>query len=99
METLIILVVIFIFLFVVITVSNNRKNAKWRKALKLDRTAAYYDRAHETYNDSHEGKGHEERWEDAFADLTIAIALDPEFADAHHSRWALYDLGPRRLSA
>ena len=87
METWIILVAIFIILFVVITVSNNRKNAKWRKAQKLDRAAAYYDRASENY---YEGKG-QEKFEDAIDDLTMAIALDPEYADAYLSRGALFD--------
>lgn len=90
METWIFLVAIFILIFVVIMVSNSRKNAKWRKALKLDRASAYYDRAHETYYDK-EKKSHQERFEDAIDDLTMAIALDPEYADAYHARGALYD--------
>lgn len=87
METWYILVGIFIVLFVVIMVSNNRKKAKWRKAQKLDRAAAYFDRASENY---YEGKG-QEKFEDAIDDLTMAIALDPEYADAYLSRGALYD--------
>ncbi len=87
MQTWIILVAIFIILFVVITVSNNRKNTKWRKAQKLDHAAAYYDRASENY---YEGKG-QEKFEDTIDDLTMAIALDPEYADAYLSRGALFD--------
>jgi tetratricopeptide (TPR) repeat protein len=90
METWIVVVIVFIIIFIVITIENRRKNAKWRKALKLDPASAYYDRAHETYYDK-EGKSHEERIEDAIDDLTMAIALDPEYADAYHSRGALYD--------
>ena len=90
METWIILVVICIVLFIVITVDKNRKNAKWRKALKFDRAAAYYDRAHETYDDN-EGKSYEERFEDSIDDLTMAITLDPEYADAYHVRGVIYD--------
>ncbi len=89
METWIILVAVFIILYVVIVVSNKRKNAEWRKALKIDSAKAHYDRVSETYYDDKE-KGIE-RYEDAVTDLTIAIALDPEYADAYLSRGALYD--------
>lgn len=87
METWITLAVILILLFVVITVSNYKKNAKWRKAQKIDRAAAYYNRASEKY---YEEKG-QEKFEDAIDDLTMAIALDPGYADAYLSRGTLFD--------
>jgi Tfp pilus assembly protein PilF len=87
METWITLTAIFIILFVVIIVSNNRKNAKWRKAKELDRAAAYYNRASENYYEKEGAKN----FEDAIDDLTMAIAIDPRYAEAYLSRGALYD--------
>lgn len=87
----VVIIAVFILLFVVIAVQNSNENKKWRKARKLDPAKAYYDRADETYNESNEVKSREERFEDAIADLTMAIAIDPEYADAYHTRGALYD--------
>ncbi len=89
-EATVIVVGAGILLVLIVTmIDKSKEKAKWRKAQKLDRAAAYYDRACENYME-YEGKG-QEKFEDAIGDLTVAIALDPEYADAYHRRGILYD--------
>ena len=85
--TMIVVVGGILLVLIVIMIGKSKEKAKWRKALRLDPASAYYDRAPEDY-DAESG---EEKYEHAVVDLTMAIALDPEYADAYLSRGALYD--------
>ncbi|MFC1921622.1 hypothetical protein ACFLYQ_07860, partial [Chloroflexota bacterium] len=59
----------------------------------------HYDRAEEIMDEIGEAILASDKYLDAIDDLTIAITIDPEYADAYFSRGSIYDRADKKKEA